>query len=284
MPRLTRALMFFFCMLLSMPALAAALIESASGNVRAGVTANTATAVRKDQRINPGTVIVTGPKSLTILRFDDGQAIVLQENSEFKISQYSFVRNDPKRDSFVVDLFKGALRSVSGLLGQRSAGAYAVRIPQGTIGIRGTDFMVALVNPAYMSVLSGSIGVTNAAGAAAVAAGTTATVASATTLAATIAATALPASVAASFSQLSSIAISAGAGAAGTGAGTGAGGGAGAGAGAGAGGAVGAAAGGVTLGAVGVAAAVVGVAAVAASQDDKEQATTGTTGTTGTTP
>jgi len=252
--------MFFGWMLFSLSAFAAALFETVTGDVKAGATASTATAARKDQRVNPGSVVVTGPKSLATLRFDDGQAIVLNENSEFKISAYSFVRNDPKKDSFVVDLLKGAMRSVSGLLGRRSAQAYAVRVPQATIGIRGTDFMVALVNPAYLSVLSGSIGVTNAAGAVAFGAGTTATVASTTTLATSIAASALPASVAASFKQLSSIAISAAAGA-----GT----------------ATGAAAGGVTMGTVGIAAAVVGVAALAASQDNGT--TTGTTGTTGTT-
>ncbi|MDO8595424.1 MAG: FecR domain-containing protein, partial [Sulfuricaulis sp.] len=280
MSRSIRTLMFFGWMLFSLSAFAAALVETVTGDVKAGTTASTATAVRKDQRINPGSVVVTGPKSLTTLRFDDGQAIVLQENTEFRISAYSFVRNDPKKDSFVVDLLKGAMRSVSGLLGQRSSQAYAVRVPQATIGIRGTDFMVALVNPAYLSVLSGSIGVTNAAGTVAFAAGTTATVTSATALATSIAASALPASVATSFSQLSSIAVSAGAGA--TGAGAGAGGGAGAGAGAGA--AVGAAAGGLTLGTIGIAAAVVGVAAVATSQDSSTPTpTSGTSVTTGTT-
>ncbi|MBI4293895.1 MAG: FecR domain-containing protein [Betaproteobacteria bacterium] len=271
MSRSIRTLMFLCWMLFSLSAFSAALVESVTGNVRAGATASTATAVSKAQRVNPGSVVVTGPKSMATLRFDDGQVILLNENSEFKISAYSFVRNDPKRDSFVVDLLKGAMRSVSGLLGQRSARAYAVRVPQATIGIRGTDFMVALVNPAYFSVLSGSIGMTNTAGAVAFAAGTTGTVVSATALATTIAASALPASVAASFSQMSSIVISAaGAGAGGT-------------AGAGAGAATGAAAGGVTLGTVGIAAAVVGIAAVVSSQDDDAPSTTGTTGTTGTT-
>jgi hypothetical protein len=37
-------------------------------------------------------------------------------------------------------------------------------MPQATIGIRGADFMVVLVNPAYLPVLRGAVGVTNAAG------------------------------------------------------------------------------------------------------------------------
>ena len=97
-----------------------------------------------------------------------------------------------------MQLFKGAMRSVSGLIGSRNRNAFALLAPQATIGIRGTDFMIALVNPAYLSVLQGTIGVSNAAGSAAFSAGATATVASSTALAVAIPAAALPASVAAS--------------------------------------------------------------------------------------
>ena len=254
MTSLVRTLIFFAWMLFSLSGLAAALVETATGNVRAGATAGAATAVSKDQRIQPGSVVVTGPGSLAVLRFDDGQVVALNENSEFRITEYSFAKDQPQKDRSIFDLLKGAMRSVSGLLASRNSQAYAMRIPQGTIGIRGTDFMVALVNPAYMSVLNGTIAVSNSAGAVTFGAGATATVASATTLATAIAASALPASVAASFNQLGSLPIAAGAGAA-----------------------TGAAAGGVTLGTVGFAAAVVGIAAAISSSDDSTTTTTTTT-------
>lgn len=255
---LIRTSAFFAWMLFSLSGLAAALVETATGNVRAGATVGAATAVSKGQRIQPGSVVVTGPGGLTILRFDDGQAVALNENSEFRITEYSFAKDDPKKDRSIFDLLKGAMRSVSGLLASRNAQAYATRIPQGTIGIRGTDFMVAVVNPAYMSVLNGTIAVSNTAGTVTFGAGATATVASATTLATAIAASALPASVAASFNQLGSLPI------------------------AGAGAATGAAAGGVTVGAVGIAAAIVGVAVAISSDDDSTTTTTTTTTTTST--
>lgn len=254
MLRLIRTLTFFAWMLFSLSGLAAALVETATGNVRAGATAATAAAVSKDQRIEPGSVVVTGPASLAVLRFDDGQVVALNENSEFRITEYSFAKDNPKQDRSIFDLLKGAMRSVSGLLASRNSQAYAMRIPQGTIGIRGTDYMVALINPAYMSVLNGAIAVSNTAGTVTFAAGATATVASATTLATAIAASALPASVAASFNQLSALTLTPGAGAA-----------------------TGAAEGGVTLGAIGAAAAVVGIAAAISSSDDSTTTTTTTT-------
>lgn len=253
-------------LLFALPGYASALIEMATGNVRAGTSAAAATLVRKDQRVQPGSTVVTGPRSQAILRFDDGQAVALSENTEFKVTEYSFSTSDPSRDRFVFELLKGAMRSVTGALTARNRNAYQLRVPQATLGIRGTDFMVALVNPAYMSVLNGTIAVSNSAGSVAFGAGTTATVASATTLATTIAAAALPASVAATFSELGSLTVTASTAAGASGATT-------------------AATGGLTLGtAAAIGAVVAGIAAVTSDKSDAPASapsgtTTGTTGT-----
>ncbi len=253
-----RVVAFLFAALFSLSAHAAALIESLSGSVRTGASAAAATAASQNQRILPGAVVTTGAKSQTVLRFDDGQAIALGENTEFKVTAYSFARERPANDSFVFELLRGALRSVTGLVGQRNPQAYALRAPQATIGIRGTDFMVAVVNPAFLSVLSGSIAATNTAGSVTFGVGATGTIATSSTLAAAIPASALPASVAAQFSQLSGLSITAGAGAAPE-----------------------AAAGGITGGAIAVGAAI--AAGLAAASDSSDVSTPGTSGTTGTT-
>lgn len=231
--------------------------ENVRGDVRAAQGAAAPASVVQKQRFVPGTTVTTGPGAQTILRFDDGHTVVLTENSEFRINQYSFDRDRPQSDNIAVQIFKGALRSVSGVIVSRNRQAFALLAPQATIGIRGTDFMIALVNPAYLSVLQGTISAANTAGTAAFSAGATATVTSATTLAAAIPASALPASVASTFGNLSSVAVSA----AGAGAG-------------GAGAATGAAAGGITAGMVAAGVAVVGVAAAASTSDDNQQTTT----------
>ena len=233
--------------------------QSVTGDVKAAAGTAAPASVAKDQRIVPGTTVTTGPGAQTVIRFDDGHTVVLNENSEFRVNQYIFDKDRPQSDSIAMQIVKGAMRSVSGLIASRNRTAIALLAPQATIGIRGTDFMIALVNPAYLSVLQGTIGVTNAAGSVAFAAGATATVASATTLAVAISAVALPASVAASFSSMGSVAV----GAAGVGAGA----------------ASGAATGGITGGMIAAGAAIVGVAAAAASSDDGTS-TPGTTTTT----
>jgi len=250
------ALCFGLWTLVSAPlGFANGVFQSVTGDVRAAAGAAAPASVAINQRVVPGTTVTTGPGAQTIIRFDDGHTVVLNENTEFRVNEYSFDKDKPQSDNIAIQLLKGAMRSVSGLIGSRNQQAFALLAPQATIGIRGTDFMIALVNPAYLSVLQGTIGVSNAAGSAAFAAGATATVASSTALAVAIPAAALPASVATAFGNLSSIAIGA----------------------AGAGAATGAATGGITAGMVAAGVAVVGVAAAAASSNSSYNQTSTTT-------
>jgi len=232
-------------------ALANGVFQGVTGEVKAGVGSEAPVDASAGQRLRPGTTVTTGANSRAVLRFDDGHAIVLHENTEFRFTDYRFKRDRPQEDSFAAELVKGALRSVTGLIGQRSGNRVSLSVPQATIGIRGADFMVVLVNPAYVSVLKGAVGVTNAAGTVTFDAGALGTVAAATTLAAPIAASALPAEASAAFSSLGNVAVSAGA-SAGSG-----------GASAGATGAGAAAGGGVSATAAAVAAGIAGIASAA---------------------
>lgn len=243
---------------------AAAVVETLIGEASAGPALTRTTAIAKGQKIDVGNYVVTGAKSLVVLGFEDGQKMVLAENTQFRITGYSFKQDEPAKDKFSFDLIKGALRSITSLFARRSPDAYALRVPQATIGIRGTDFMVAVVNPAYMSIVDGVITVTNAAGSVSFGAGTTATVTASGALPVTISIAELPPAVQAAFEQLRAIAATA----AGAGAG-----------------APGAAEGGVSLtGAAAAAAAIAIGAAVAGGGGDGGSGPSGTSGTTGTTP
>src|SRR5947208_1192071 len=66
--------------------------QSVTGDVRAAVGTGAPVAVSRDTRFQPGTTLTTGPNSQTIMRFDDGQAVVLSQNSEFRVNQYTFSR------------------------------------------------------------------------------------------------------------------------------------------------------------------------------------------------
>ncbi len=232
-------------------ALANGVFQGVAGEVKAGMGSEAPVDASAGERLRPGTTVTTGANSRAVLRFDDGHAIVLHENTEFRLTGYRFNRDRPQEDAFAAELVKGALRSVAGLIGQRSGNRVSLSVPQATIGIRGADFMAVLVNPAYVSVLNGAVGVTNAAGTVTFDAGALGTVAAATTLAAPIAASALPAEASAAFSSLGNVAVGVGA-SAGSG-----------GASAGATGAGAAAGGGVSATAAAVAAGIAGIASAA---------------------
>jgi hypothetical protein len=246
---------------LPLAALASAVVQSMSGDVRAN-----GSPVSLNQRLNPGTVLTTGPKAQLVMRFDDDQRVVLNENTEFRIVDFKYNESNPREDRSIFDFIRGGLRVVTGAVGRRTPTAFALRAPQATIGVRGTDFMVTIINPLYVSVLSGSVGFTNVAGTAVLGAGSFGVVSTAGTIATAIPASALPAAASASFSTMGA-AAGVGAGAAGA---TGAAGSTAAGA--------GVATGTATAGSLGVAAGIaVGATAAAAASTSESNATPTTT-------
>ncbi|MEX2198618.1 MAG: FecR family protein [Burkholderiales bacterium] len=190
--------------LLSSAALADAVISSMKGDVRIGNDAAVNT-----QRVFTGTTINTGPGAQVILKFDDQQQVVLNENTTFRIADFRYRATEPRSDRAVFDLLRGALRFISGVVGARNPNTVALRVPQATIGIRGTDFMVALVNPAYVDVVNGSIATTNSAGTVVFGPGSIGSIASTSSLATPIPATALPGAASGAFSNLAAAQVAA---------------------------------------------------------------------------
>ena len=180
---------------------AAANVQSMRGDVQAGTAQ-----VNPNDRITAGASITTGPGAQAVLRFDDGQVVVLNENTTFRITDFRFQKEEPRNDRAIFDLLRGALRIVSGAVASRSQNSFQLRVPQATIGIRGTDFMVAIVNPAIISVGTGAVGATNAGGTAVFGAGSFGSIGSSGSLAVAIPASAVPAGASAAFSSMNAVA------------------------------------------------------------------------------
>lgn len=106
----------------------------------------------KGKDIESGESILTGINGRAQVRFTDGGLISLQPNTEFKIASY-VDQADPKQDRFLVDLLRGSMRAITGLIGKRNRDNYKVTTTTATIGIRGSGF-----NVGYNS--DGSLGVT----------------------------------------------------------------------------------------------------------------------------
>lgn len=189
----------------SAQAFADATIVAMKGDVRVG---NSPASV--NSAVFSGATVTTGPGAQAYLKFDDQQQIVLNENTTFRIADFRYRAAEPRGDRAVFDLLRGALRFITGIVGVRSRNSVALRVPQATIGVRGTDFMVALVNnPAYVNVTHGAIGVTNGGGTAVFGEGAVGQVSSASSLATSIPASSLPAGAAGAFGNLAAAPVAA---------------------------------------------------------------------------
>lgn len=104
-------------------------------------------------RLESGDTVTTGASGRTQLRFTDGGMVSLQPNSQFKLTRYTDSAAGGGQDSFLVDLARGGMRALTGLIGKRNRDSYKVTTTTATIGIRGSGFSMAY-NP------DGTLGVT----------------------------------------------------------------------------------------------------------------------------
>ena len=184
---------------------AAPVLSSFQGDVRTSTDGSPVHAATANEQLAPGTIVTTGADARAIIKFDDGQIVVLDQFTNFRLAQFRYDAARPEAGLVGLDLLKGALRAITGLIGRSNHAAFALRVPQATIGVRGTDFMVALVNPAYVSVLDGSVAATNNAGTAVFGTGSLGSISSVDALGASIPGSALPAPAAGAFSRLASV-------------------------------------------------------------------------------
>jgi hypothetical protein len=151
-------------MLWAAGALAAALVADLEGDVRVSIAGAESQAIAPGQRVASGSLVTTGAGARVMLHFDDGLWAALHENSKFRIQDYRFRAQEPAADRSVFVLLQGALRIVTGLLGHRSPDAFTLHAPKLIVGVRGTDFMVAIADRVYLSVREGRVAASNASG------------------------------------------------------------------------------------------------------------------------
>ena len=197
----------FACALFAGAAQAAAVLSSLKGDVRTVPAGRPASPAALNERLQPGTSVFTGENSQAVIRFDDGQVVALGQNTNFKLTDFSYDSAKPAEGRVVMDLLKGALRAITGLIGRANHQAFALRVPQATIGIRGTDFLVFVEsNPgAFLSVNNGIVAATNNAGTTLFNAGQVGAIPSNASLPTGIAASQLPSGVSGAFSELNGL-------------------------------------------------------------------------------
>jgi hypothetical protein len=90
--------------------------------------------------VQEGDTLSTERETYARIKFVDGAEIVLRPGSQLKVANYAFDEAKPQSDNIVLNMLKGGLRSVTGLIGKRNRDAVNVSTTTATIGIRGTHF------------------------------------------------------------------------------------------------------------------------------------------------
>ena len=100
--------------------------------------------VRSD--IMEGDTLTTHKETYARLKFKDEAEVVLRPDSQLAVTKYAYEAGKPQADNMALNMLKGGLRAVSGLIGKRNKEAVTYTTPTATIGIRGTHFGALFCN------------------------------------------------------------------------------------------------------------------------------------------
>jgi len=111
-----------------------------SGILSAKRVDGTTTLLSVKSEVLEGDVLTTQSEAYARIKFVDGAEVVLRPGTQLQVTSYAFTENQPQSDNVVLNMLKGGLRAVSGLIGKRNRDAVSYITPTATIGIRGTHF------------------------------------------------------------------------------------------------------------------------------------------------
>lgn len=118
---------------------AAAKVDFTIGGATATGADGKSRPLQKGSDIFVGDLVDTG-KGRVQLRFLDGAQMALQPDTNFRVEEFRFAQKGEGSDNVVMNLIKGGMRTITGVIGRSNRAAYALKTPSATIGIRGTEF------------------------------------------------------------------------------------------------------------------------------------------------
>ena len=130
--------------------------------------------LQRGTALDNGDVVRTNANGRAQIRFTDGAYVSLQPNTEFGIRDYNFQNKTDGSERGFFGLLKGAMRTVTGLIGQVNRDRYQITTPTATVGIRGTGGVIQVLDDGSTLIIgsSGIWSLTNPSGSIDVPAGT----------------------------------------------------------------------------------------------------------------
>ena len=107
--------------------------------------------------------IETAPGAKATILFNDNTEFTLGEKSKLKIDDYIYDPNGHSKNKAHWSILQGAFQYISGLMAEKDAASVNIDTPYGSIGIRGTEFVVksdGTANNLEIDLISGAIALT----------------------------------------------------------------------------------------------------------------------------
>jgi len=104
-------------------------------------TSDVKVVVQVGTAIFQGSVLRTGKKSSVGVTFKDETVMSFGSDTEFRVDEYLYAPTQGKL-KFASKLAKGSLNYISGVIEKLQPDAVSVTTPKGTIGVRGTQFLL----------------------------------------------------------------------------------------------------------------------------------------------
>jgi len=159
-----QAILFAFVMLV-LPSIgygaAAGRVDFAVGEVVASAADDSRRPLVKGSEILAGDTISTGKDGRAQIRFSDGGYVSLQPGTLFRVDDYHYDNKADGSEKGFFSLLKGGLRTITGVIGHFNRDNYKLSTPVATIGIRGTVYNATFEDALTVSVIQGSVLVSN---------------------------------------------------------------------------------------------------------------------------
>jgi hypothetical protein len=119
-------------------------VDFAIGNVTVTNSDGQVRQLSKGNEVKTGDRISSSTDGRAQIRFSDGAFVSLQPNTEFDIKEFRYDGKADGTERAIFGLFKGALRTITGLVGRVNRDRYQISTPTATIGIRGTGGVISI--------------------------------------------------------------------------------------------------------------------------------------------
>ncbi len=129
-------------------------VERLNGTVTVTPAGEAQRALAQGDPVREGDLVVTAADSETLIKLRDDTTLALRQNSQMRMVEFKYEKAGA--DTLVVGLLKGTLRKVSGLIAKSRPRNVLLRSPTATVGIRGTDFEVAIVEEESAATRAGT--------------------------------------------------------------------------------------------------------------------------------